>query len=138
MHHLRLPLAILLSALAILTGSCGTRSSEHKIVALTVTPATATSTGPVQFTATGQYNSPPYSEVPAQVSWGACLQGAPTNDVSVTTTGIAQCNQGVTGSYTIWANSPTDTGGPVCLAIGLCGISCGTVRGTAELTCGSN
>lgn len=137
MKHLRLSVVIIAATLVLLTCSCGSSSSKHEIVSLSISPASVTSTGPVQFTATGQYKTPPYTEVPARVNWGACFDGAPTNDITVAQTGVAQCNQGVTGTYTIWANSPIDSGGPTCQAIGPCGIGCGMVTATAQLMCGT-
>jgi hypothetical protein len=80
---------------------------------------------------TGHYNTPPYTVTPQSATWGACYQNAPTNAVSVSSTGLAQCEVpgGPVVKYSIFAFDPT-----TCNVINACGGGC-TIAGTAQLTC---
>jgi hypothetical protein len=138
MEKLRLAffsLALVLAAsLALSCGSSSMSNSTGKLQSITISPATAaapTTDGQVQFTATGHYNGSPYSVTPQPAQWGACYQNAPTTDVTVSTTGLAQCQAiaGPVSSYSVFAFDPTN-----CGAINACGGGC-TVVGTAQLTC---
>jgi len=85
--------------------------------------------GQVQFTAIGSYKAPPSPALPEPVVWGACQQNQFTTGVTVSSTGVAQCASGASGTYTVWA-----TGGPVlCNVITPCG-QCGAT-GQAKLKC---
>ncbi len=85
--------------------------------------------GQIQFIAIGAYNAPPSPALPKPVLWGACQQNQPTTGVTVSSTGLAQCASGASGTYTVWA-----TGGPVlCNLMTPCG-ACGAT-GDAKLTC---
>jgi hypothetical protein len=87
----------------------------------------------VQFTATGHYNTAPYTVTPQPATWGACYQSSPTADVSVTAAGFAQCGNVGGGprstTYSVFAFDPTP-----CNLITACGGGC-TIVGTAQLTC---
>lgn len=131
------PACLLLTFLAAALLACGS-SGPRTLQAVGISPATVDanqfSNGEVQFTATGYYNTSPASVTPLAVTWGACYQSQPTNDVTVTATGVAQCVQGASGTYLIWGFAP-DSRGPVCNAIDACGGGCGRVTGTALMTC---
>ena len=151
MERLRFMLSILALVLAAsFASSCGTSSSTLSCVAtsqspglgqgqlesITLNPATADaqncSNGQVQFIATGHYTDPSQTVTPQLVdAWGACQQNAPTTEVSVTSKGVAHCASGATGTYTIWASYPPS----MCNLTNGCGGGCGTVVGTAQLTC---
>ncbi len=120
-------LALILAASVAL--SCGS-GQPGQLQSITVTPATADAQQ-VQFTATGFYVHPSHTVTPQPATWGACYQGAPTTDASVTTAGMAQCASGATGTYTVFASVPIP--GATC-PINACGGGC-TIVGTALLTC---
>jgi hypothetical protein len=127
-------LALVLAASAAL--SCGTTSLPAPtggLQSITISPATA-ATGDtimqVQFTATGHYNGPPYTLTPQPATWGACYQNAPTDQVSVTSSGLAQCAApGPNVTYSVFAFDQTN-----CNLLTACGGGC-TVVGAAQLTC---
>jgi hypothetical protein len=122
------------------TLSCGASSTLNptgQLQSITVTPATASALAPagqVQFTATGHYNTSPYTVTPQPAFWGACSQNAPTNAVSVTSTGLAQCvvPDDPVLTYSIFAFDQT-----TCNVVAVCGGGC-TVVGSAQLTCSPN
>jgi hypothetical protein len=130
-----------LALAASLTLSCGGSSdpsSEHQLLSITLSPATANvqdyPNGQVQFTATGYYKTAPYTVTPLSAGWGTCFQNAPTTAISVTGTGLARCAAGAAGTYTVWANDPPFSQGINCNAITACGGGC-FVAGTAQLSC---
>jgi hypothetical protein len=140
MEKLRLTLfSLALFLVASFTLSCGANSMPTptgQLQSITVSPAIATAAtvaGQVQFTATGHYNGAPFMVTPQPATWGACYQNAPTTDVSVTSTGLAQCSQAGGGprstTYSIFAYDPTN-----CNVVAACGGGC-TIVGTAQLTC---
>jgi len=133
-------LALLLPASLVL--SCGTTSQgQDPLQTITLSPASADAkdypNGQVQFIATGYYSDPARKVTPLSAGWGTCYQSptieAPTNAISVTPTGVAQCTPGAVGTYTVWANDPPNSN-IECLAITVCGGGC-FVAGTAQLTC---
>jgi hypothetical protein len=90
--------------------------------------------GEVHFIATGYYSTLPSPVTPLTATWGACYQDNPTNGISVSKNGLAQCAAGSVGTYTVWANAPS--GQTVCPAFGTaCGGGGCQVTGTAQLTC---
>jgi hypothetical protein len=112
--------------------ACGTPAGSRQLVSVTVSPAAANPlapTGKIQFTATGHYSASPMTETPQPAQWGACVGEAATAEVTVSSTGLAACTSGASGTYTVWAAVPTE-----CTAITACGGGC-TVSGTAQLTC---
>jgi hypothetical protein len=128
---------LLILAAAIIL-ACG--SGAHIPQSVVISPATANAQdhrgAGVQFTATAYYNTKPSPISPAPASWNACYQGAPTEGVSVSSSGIAQCAAGASGTYTIYAFMPNPTMKGVCGSSSLpCGGTCGGVVGTAKLTC---
>ncbi|HTW47173.1 MAG TPA: hypothetical protein VMD92_04445 [Acidobacteriaceae bacterium] len=150
MRHSRLAVATLLAVPAgILLSSCGVSAhptvsgpcdapasfsnstcSGRCLASVTVCPTTAApANGEVQFTATGNYTAPPWTVTPQTVQWGACANNAPITSVTVSSGGLAQCQNGANGSFSVYAYDLTE-----CNAIGPCGTGC-TIRGTAQLTC---
>lgn len=142
MENVRLALSFfILAVVASLALSCGANSdpsSSRQLLSITLSPATADAKdypdGQVQFTATGHYNSAPYTVAPLSAGWGTCYQEATTSDISVNRTGLAECASGAVGTYTVWANDVPYPLGANCLAMTACGGGC-FVAGTAQLTC---
>jgi hypothetical protein len=135
MEKLRLTLLSLALVLAAsLALSCGANSTPGKLQSITISPATAAAGLPgetVQFTATGHYSAAPYAVTPQPATWGACYQNAPTTAVTVTSTGVAQCESsgGPTVEYSVFAFDATD-----CGLLTACGGGC-TIVGSAQLSC---
>jgi hypothetical protein len=136
MEKLRLTLSFLVVALAAsFTLSCGASSTATgRLQSITISPAAAAAPAPdgeVQFTATGHYNGAPSTVTPQPATWGACYQNAPTTEVSVASTGLAQCQaqSGPAVIYSVFAFDMT-----TCNVISACGGGC-TIVGTAQLTC---
>jgi len=142
MKGMRLMLSLLaLVAASAVVLSCGSNSSStHRLQSITLSPASADAqnlpSGMVQFTATGEYNSPPLIVTPLPATWGVCYQFQPTNEISVTNNGLAHCASGAVGTYTVWASDPMDLppGTYACPAETACGGGC-TITATAQLTC---
>jgi hypothetical protein len=146
MKNIRPFLSLLtLAVVSSLALSCGANSdpnsdpsSGRQLMSVTLNPATADAQdypdGQVQFTATGYYNSAPYTVVPLSAGWGECYQEMSTSAITVSSTGLAQCVSGALGTYTVWANSARFPEGANCNAITACGGGC-FVAGTAQLTC---
>ncbi|HKM47704.1 MAG TPA: hypothetical protein VJX69_08950 [Terriglobales bacterium] len=134
MNKLRFMLPLLALVLAASFAlSCGASShGPGQLQSITLSPATADAQE-AQFTATGLYVHPSYTVTPQSATWGACYQGAPTTDVSVTTGGMAQCASGATGTYTVFAY---DVPNPSCESFSdACGGGGCTIVGAAQLTC---
>jgi hypothetical protein len=124
----RLP-AVAIAMLPIACGS-GANMSPRQLQSITIAPATADAQGQqVQFTATGHWSASPLTVTPQPGMWGACVGEAATNEVTVTSSGMAQCASGAKGAYTVFAFDMTN-----CNAISVCGGGC-TIEGTAQLTC---
>ncbi len=131
--------ALVLALAASLTLACGIRSPfSHQLTSITLNPATADAQnypqGEVQFTATGYYMNPTSVVTPLSATWGACYQTAATTAVSVSSTGLARCASGASGTFFIWASDPIGDGTFNCPAENACGGGC-TVQATALLTC---
>lgn len=129
---------VILAAFAAL--SCGSNSSSmmgpvgpNGLQSIALAPATANAQaypdGQVPFVATGSYVDPVRKMTPQPAIWGVCQQNAPTTEVTVSKTGVAQCALGATGTYTVFAYDMTN-----CNALTACGGGC-TIVGTAQLTC---
>lgn len=125
----------LLAAIVLACGSSATSSGINNSIpqSITITPATANAQdypdGQVPFVATGYFKTPPSPVVPLQAHWGVCYQKSATTEVSISQTGVAQCQTGASGAYTVFASQMT-----MCLAITACGGGC-QVSGFATLTC---
>jgi hypothetical protein len=128
-------LALLLAACFAL--SCG--QSPSQLQSMTLSPAVADAqsypNGEVPFTATGYYSNPTHTVTPQPANWVACQQATPTNEVSVSNTGVAHCASGATGTYSINAWDISNAPGVYsCPANTACGGGC-TIQATAQLTC---
>lgn len=114
--------------------ACGTPARE--LQSIIVSSDATNAVGPtVQFTATGVWNTSPTMTTPLSAHWGVCKDSATTDGVTVTQTGLATCQKGSKGTYTVFADDPPTTG-PVCNAINACGGGC-SIAGTAQLSCPS-
>ncbi len=137
----RIPVILSLLAVVLFAAfalSCGA-SSQSQLQSITLNPATADAqsfpNGQVPFTATGIYSNPSHTVTPQSVNWAACQQSAPTNEVSISTSGVAQCGGSASGTYSINAwDIPTGSGTHNCPVINACGGGC-TIEATAQLTC---
>jgi hypothetical protein len=119
-------LSLVLAASFVL--SCG--SGQGQLQSITLSPAAAAAQQ--QFAATGFYVHSNHTVTPQPATWGACYQGAPTAEVSVTQGGLAQCASGASGTYDVFAFVTVNQ---VCtLSQNQCGGGCNVV-GTAQLTC---
>jgi len=101
---------------------------------VSLSPATADAQdypdGLVQFVATGYYSTAPYKVMPLKASaWGVCQQNTPSTAVSITDKGLAQCQAGASGVFSVFASV-----GTMCNVIGPCGTGC-QVSGYAQLAC---
>lgn len=120
--------------------SCGSSSSsQHQLQSITLSPASADAQrypdGQVQFAVTGYYNIALLTVAPLPAKWGACFQSSPTTEISINSTGGAQCGVGAAGTHVIWANDPLpDTGTYSCPSTKACGQGC-VFSATAQLTC---
>jgi hypothetical protein len=129
-----------IALIAFSTLSCGSHPSSlmgpvgpNGMQSITLAPSSADARtypgGQVPFTATGSYIDPVRKLTPQPALWGVCQQNAPTTEVTVSKTGVAQCGMGATGTYTVFAFVGTE-----CNVINQCGGGC-TIVGTAQLTC---
>jgi hypothetical protein len=122
----------LLLTAGVITLACGS-SGPRTLQLITVTPAMAE--GGAQFTATGYYNRQPSPVSPITPTWQACLEGQPTTGASVSSSGLARCSTGASGTYTVFAFESVNSRA-TCNVVPACGPSpCETVSGTAKLTC---
>ena len=142
MRYYALPVFLLL-VLSLIALACGSPAAPSGglgtgiLQSVSISPATADAQnygGQVQFTATGYYTTPPYQVTPLKATWGTCYQENPTSEISVSSSGLAQCAAGAIGTYTVWAFAPSNE--PACPALsGVCGTGGCQVTGTAQLTC---
>ncbi len=107
------------------TLACG-GSTPRQLQSITVSPAMAdaqsTTSGQVQFTATGNFNKPPLTETPMTAAWAV-------SDVTIATidnSGLAQCVASAVGTATITGSVTVQP---------LDGQQGSTIKGTAQLTC---
>jgi len=132
-------------AMVLLVGCGAGDPMGHQLQSITVAPATATAQGQaVQFTATGYWSGSPATVTPQSASWGACViqvsgntvNEQTTTEVTVSSSGMAQCASGAKGTFTVFAFDPP-LGTPPraeCNVLSACGGGC-TISGTAQLTC---
>src|SRR5580704_1580398 len=109
MQHRFLPFLFLLvlTLAAAITLACGS-SSPRTLQSVSITPATANAqdypNGQVPFTAAGDYTTRPSPVSPISATWGACTtDGNTTTAVTVSSSGVAQCSSGASGTYQVWA-----------------------------------
>ncbi len=113
--------------------SCASPAARD-LQSITLTPLAADATGSgVQFAATGHWTTAPTLVTPLPARWGVCKNDAATDQVTVTQAGLATCQKGASGTYTVFA-ADTPTSGPVCNVITACGGGC-QISGSAQLTC---
>jgi hypothetical protein len=109
-------------------------NTNGTLQSIALCPATADAKdypgGQLQFIASGYYSTQPSPVTPlkAQV-WGVCQQDNPATTVSVTSSGLARCEAGSSGTYSVYASDFTE-----CDYVGPCGTGC-MVSGYAQLTC---
>jgi len=129
------------SALFLITltsASCG--NGNRQLQSITVTPSAADAQkfpeGQVQFSAVGNYSAPPTPAPLSSVQWcaspgpGVCVGQNVKPGATISQTGLAQCDAGSVGTWTINASSPptqaSQPGGEIGVNI---------VFGSATLTC---
>jgi hypothetical protein len=128
---------ILTGTLAVLSCAAGQTQLQSMSLSPAVADAKDYDDGRVQFTATGYYINPTHTVTPQSASWIACQSNVPSNAVSVTNVGIAQCAAGASGTYSINAWNPLGPGIYNCPAQTnqtACGGAC-NIEATAQLTC---
>jgi|ERR1019366_6605928 hypothetical protein len=113
--------------------SAPTASNDSMPESITLCPAVADTqdypNGQVQFIAIGSFQTSPSPALLKPQLWGACQDNSPTTVVSISNLGLAQCESGASGTYSVFASDMTN-----CLAISPCGTGC-FVSGYGELTC---
>jgi hypothetical protein len=134
MNARRIKSACATLTLSFLAIGCG--SPTHTLESITVAPATASGTQ-VQFTATSHWSTDPLTVTPQSVNWNVCTtEGVARNLVTVSSSGLATCAKGSTGTFNIYANHPVvPNTGPACDIVNDCGGGCGIITGTAQITC---
>ena len=114
--------------------SVPTTTNPGTLQSMTLCPAVADAQnfpdGQVQFVAIGSYTTAPSPALLTNPFWGTCYQNAPTTGVAITSSGVAHCAAGASGTYTVWAAA----GPALCLIAEPCGM-CGQLEGSAKLTC---
>jgi len=111
------------AALFVILTNLGCGSSNRHLQSITVSPATADakdfSGGQVQFSAMGNYSAAPMQGPIGSVQWcasssaGVCTSTTVKPGVTISQAGLAQCDAGSMGTWTINANSPpTQAGNP--------------------------
>ena len=135
------PLVSVAALCLIVLTSAGCGSANRQLQSIAVTPATADaqdfSGGMVQFSAVGNYNggSPAQGSISA-IQWcaspgpGTCVSQNVKPGVTISQTGLAQCEAGSAGAWTINADSP-----PVQASQPGGEIGANIVVGSATLTC---
>jgi hypothetical protein len=109
--------------------------SGHQLISVTISPTSAPAQGgPVQFVATGHYNSAPYTVTPLTATWG--ITTFPQSLGTVTQNGLAACIKGASGTTTVEAWVMLSATGPNCACVDSAGRPCcNNVGGSAQLTC---
>jgi hypothetical protein len=119
------------------TTACG---SSRQLQSISVSPSSADAKnypkGQVQFTATGIYSASPTKATLSSISWcaspapGACVGQNVKAGATISQNGLAQCDAGSAGTWTINASSPptqaSQPGGEMGVPI---------LFGSATLTC---
>jgi hypothetical protein len=147
MSQLQSAMRWIVLAAAMVPVACGTGANmmpNRQLQSISISPATASAQGqPAQFTATGHWSASPVMVTPQSANWGACVQQvsgntvmqSATTEVTVSSSGLAQCASGAKGTFTVFAyDPPLGSTGANCDAISVCGGGC-TISGTAQLTC---
>jgi hypothetical protein len=126
----------LLVSIAALGLACGS-SQPRTLQSVSLSPATADANGsPVQFTATGFYNTSPSQVTPFTATWGVCtVDSAATTEITVSSTGLARCATGASGTFAVWGYGSNLPMGVNCSIVTACGGGCGSIGGMAKITC---
>lgn len=120
-----LALRVTASFLLIAIG-CG--SATRQLQTINISPAVAE--GQVQFVATGHYSQDPVTMSPLPVLWGFYLpQGK--SGATITQSGVAQCESGMSGTFSVAAWAPADPSIPIAQL----GTAKKAVVGIAVLNC---
>lgn len=134
-------LSLLLLISMAITLACGA-NAPRVLQTVSVNPASADAMdypgGLVPFVATGYYSKAPLTVSPETATWTACpsLQGQPTNNVTLSSSGVAQCSAGASGTYLVVGAVLNPAVENECGETPYtCGASCGSVIGVATLTC---
>jgi hypothetical protein len=131
-------LSFLFLLAAAVTLACGL-NNPRMLETVSVSPATADAqnfpNGQVPFVATGYFSKTPSPVSPETGTWNVCYQGSFTNSATISASGVAQCTAGTSGTFMVFAEVPNPAFKGACPALSACGFSCGTVVGTALLTC---
>jgi len=103
-------------ALSVLVGlaGCGGSTINRQLVSISVSPATATGPNPT-FTATGTFNTPPYTATPLPVSWlimGPGVDPPPPDYALGSGSYVASFCPSKTSTYTVIAFAPTSPSAP--------------------------
>jgi hypothetical protein len=131
---------LLAAAITIACGSSPNPSQDLQSISVMPTAADAQNypNGQVQFTALGHYSSPGTSAgVPVTATWSSCNESGGSSPITVSSTGVAQCGEGASGTYVVEALIPMK-GSTMCNAILACGdpgTDCLGTHGVAKLTC---
>ncbi len=113
--------------------ACGT-TTPRQLESITLTPAAAGGSGAgVAFLATEHWTTSPTSVPAASPHWGVCQDNQPTSAVVVSASGVATCQKGAQGTYSVFAAEMPPTG-PNCQALTPCGGGC-QISGSAQLAC---
>jgi hypothetical protein len=125
-----------LVAVAVLSLACGS-SQPRTLESVSLSPPTADANGlPVQFTATGYYNTNPSSVTPLTASWGVCnTDSSATSEITVSSTGLAHCASGASGTFAVWGYGSNLPKGVNCSIVTACGGGCDSIGGMAKITC---
>jgi hypothetical protein len=94
--------------------ACGSSSSSRQLQSLSINPATADAqkfpNGQVQFTAMGAFSGSSQTSAVSALWWTTqpwTYPPAPTT-ISLSSSGVAQCDPMVAGTFTIYAVAPKD------------------------------
>jgi hypothetical protein len=93
---------------------CGGSTVNRQLVSISVSPTTATGANPT-FTATGTFNTPPYTVTPLSVSWlmmGPGIDPPPPNYLLASGSYMVSFCPSKTSTYTVIAYAPANPSAP--------------------------
>jgi hypothetical protein len=121
-------------SLVVLVVAAGCGSNSRQLQSINISPAIADAQdfpdGQVQFVPTGHYTQAPVTLSPLPVLWAIYLPGG-KNGATITQSGIAQCEAGVSSTFSVLAYAPTNPSIPIAKLE----TANSAVVGTATLTC---
>ena len=127
------PSALILSTFFL--QACGAPTPPRELMSITIAPISGTAKGsPVQFVATGTYNTQPYTVSPLTANWGVVSSTQVT--ATITQNGLATCKSGTgTTAVEAWVELYIPAP-PTCNVVDPLGNpDCTETWGTALLTC---